>query len=293
MPSAGQRVGNSLRVRVLVGFIALFAAPDSALARRDNAETIAPISAAFCEDMRTHNVLAANSKVGCDRLRLVKFSYLGGDDKIHDDGEMIVMDAAAVHVLRILENLREMRFPIFKARPMNEFDGDDNASMRANNSSAFNDRSVAGGSMPSLHAYGLAIDVNPVQNPFLVLSNAVVKIEPPAGAEYLDRMNERPGNPLRRGMAEAIVRLFADEGFLIWGGYWNNPIDYQHFQVNRKLAERLADLPPSEAAREFDEVVDRFRACERKYPQHALPNPECLAQADPVADQLEKLQPSP
>ena len=293
MRSAGQGVGNSLCVRVLVGFIALFATPGSALAetRRDNAETIAPISAAFCEDMHTHNVLAAKSKVGCDRLRLVKFSYLGGDDKIHDDGEIVVMDAAAVHVLRIFENLREMRFPIFKARPMNEFDGDDNASMRANNSSAFNDRSVAGGSTPSLHAYGLAIDVNPVQNPFLVLSNAVVKIEPPAGAEYLDRMNERPGNPLRRGMAEAIVRLFADEGFLIWGGYWDNPIDYQHFQVNRKLAERLADLPPSEAAREFDQVVDRFRACERKYPHRALPNPECLAQADPVADQLEKLPP--
>ena len=276
-------------VRVLVGFIALSATPDSALAetRPDSAEAIAPISEAFCGDMRAHNVLAANSMVGCDRLRLVKFNYLGGDDKIHDDGEMVVMDAAAVHVLRIFDSLRQMGFPIFKARPINEFDGDDNASMRANNSSAFNDRNVAGGSTPSLHAYGLAIDVNPVQNPFLVLSNAVVKIEPPAGAEYLNRMNERPGNPLRRGMAEAVVRLFADEGFLIWGGYWDNPIDYQHFQVSRKLAERLADLPPSEAAREFDQVVDRFRACERKYSQHALPNLECVAQAGPVADQLD------
>ena len=110
MRSAGQGVGNSLRVRVLVGFIALFGTPGSAETGRDDAETIAPISAAFCEDMHTHNVLAANSKVGCDRLRLVKFSYLGGDDKIHDDGEMVVMDAAAVHVLRIFENLRAVSY---------------------------------------------------------------------------------------------------------------------------------------------------------------------------------------
>jgi hypothetical protein len=230
--------------------------------------------------MRTHHVLNTDVMVGCDRLRIVKFSYVGFDDKIHDDGEMIVMDAAAPHVLRILHNLRKIRFPIFTARPMNEFDGDDNASMRANNSSAFNNRGLTGGSAPSLHAFGLAIDVNPIQNPFLVLSDASVKIEPPAGADYLNRVNERPGKPPRRGMAEAVVRLFAEDGFLIWGGYWDNPIDYQHFQVSRKLAERLASLPPSQAARYFDRVVDRFRVCEQSYPRNALPNPKCVYEMD-------------
>src|SRR5262249_2812262 len=145
-----------------------------------SAGTISPIDAAFCEDMRTHHVLGADAKVGCDRLRLVKFSYLGFDDTIHDDGEMVVMDAAAPHVLRILDKLRKIRFHIFAARPMNKFDGDDNASMRANNSSAFNDRSLTGGEALSLHAFGLAIDLNPVQNPFMALSGATIKIEPPA-----------------------------------------------------------------------------------------------------------------
>ena len=287
MRYVGGGVGNTPCVRVLVGFVLLFATPKSALAesRQRSTWAIAPISVAFCEDMRTHQVLKTDVKVGCDRLRLVKFSYFGFDDRVHDDGEVVVMDAAATHVLRIFDNLRKMRFPIFKARPINQFDGDDNASMRANNSSAFNDRNLTGGATPSLHAYGLAIDVNPVQNPYLVISDTSVKIEPPAGTDYLNRMSERPGKPPRRGMAEAVVRIFAEDGFLIWGGYWDNPIDYQHFQVSRKLAERLASLPPPQAARHFDRVVVRFRACEQSYPRSALPNPKCIYQTDDPASE--------
>jgi D-alanyl-D-alanine carboxypeptidase len=241
--------------------------------------------------MRTHHVINADAKVGCDRLRLVRFSYFGFDGNIHDDGEIVVMDAAATHVLRIFENLRKMQFPIFKARPINEYDGDDDASMRANNTSAFNDRNLTGGSAISLHAYGLAIDINPVQNPFLALSDATVKIDPPAGADYLNRMSERPGKPKRRGLAEAVVRVFANEGFLIWGGYWDNPIDYQHFQVSRKLAERFAGLSPAQASRAFDQVVDRFQTCERKYPRRAPPNPECMRRADPAVEKLATIRP--
>jgi len=280
MRGAACGVENALFKRVFVGVILLCATLQSAFSEtsQDGTGTIAPISAAFCENMRTHHTLSANARVGCDRLRVVKFRFFGFDGKIHDDGEIVVMDAVAPHVLRIFDSLRTMQFPIFKVRPIDEFDGNDDASTRANNTSAFNDRNVSGGSARSLHAYGLAIDLNPVQNPFLVRSDATVRIDPPAGADYLNRMSERPG------MAEAVVRLFADEGFLIWGGHWHNPIDYQHFQVSRKLAERLADLPPSQAASEFDRVVERFRACERNYPPNALPNPDCLIQADPAVE---------
>jgi hypothetical protein len=286
MRCVGYGMGNVLFNRVFVGFMLLCATLQSAFseAAHDGTDTIAPISAAFCENMRTHHALSANARVGCDRLRVVKFSFFGFDGKIHDDGEIVVMDAVAPHVLRIFDSLRKMQFPIFKARPIDEFEGNDDASTRANNTSAFNDRNVSGGSARSLHAYGLAIDLNPVQNPFLVRSGAGVRIDPPAGADYLNRMSERPGRRQRRGMAETVVRLFADEGFLIWGGYWDNPIDYQHFQVSRKLAERLADLPPTQAASEFDRVVDRFHACEQNYPPNALPNPECLIQADPAVE---------
>jgi len=273
-------IGNSLVVRALVGLLFLSASSQSALPEpaQDALAAIAPISAAFCEDMRAHHVLHAGAKVGCDRLRLVKFRYFGFDDNIHDDGEIVVMDAAASHVLRIFDVLRTMRFPIFKARPMNEFEGDDDAATRNNNTSAFNDRNVSGGSARSLHAYGLAIDLNPMQNPFLVRTGGSVRIDPPAAADYLDRTSKRPG------MAEAVVRVFANEGFLIWGGHWHNPIDYQHFQISRKMAEQLAAVPPSQAASEFDRVVELFRKCEQKYPPNALPDRECVIQADPAAE---------
>lgn len=284
MRYVGHGVGCTLCFRVFILFVFSSVVTGLAIARpvQDEADGIAPVSAAFCASMRAHHVLHADPKVNCDRLRLVKFSYFGFDDKIHDDGEIVVMDAAATHVLRIFVKLRRMRFPIFKSRPMNDFDGDDDASTRANNTSAFNDRN--GGDSISLHAYGLAIDLNPVQNPYLTRSGATLRVDPPAGIDYINRMGERPWKRPRPGMAELAVRTFADEGFLIWGGYWDDPIDYQHFQVSRKLAERLADLSPSEAAKSFDRVVDRFLACQRKHPRQILPNPNCLTRADPTAD---------
>jgi hypothetical protein len=288
MPYCGYRLGFICRWAgsVCLGFLLVLDGATAAQPAQDsrNADAIVPISAAFCADMKAHHVLGPKAPVGCERLKLVKFSYLGFDGNKHDDGEIVVMDAVAAQVLRIFIGLRNMRFPIAKARPMNVFEGDDNASMRENNSSAFNDRNLTGGDSISLHAYGLAIDLNPVQNPYLAQSGGVIKIEPPAGAEYINRLNERPSKRFRPGMAEAVVRIFADNGFLIWGGYWDEPIDYQHFQVSRKLAERLARASPSEAAEVFSRVVDRFKMCQRKYALSANPNPACLMQADSTAN---------
>jgi hypothetical protein len=295
MPYIGCRLGYICRLAgsaILVSSLGLsgLAIAEPSQGGR-NADAIVPISAAFCEDMKAHHVLGPNAPVGCERLKLVKFSYIGFDDVRHDDGEMVVMDAVASHVLRIFVNLRNMRFPISKARPMNNFEGDDNASMRDNNSSAFNDRNLTNGDSISLHAYGLAIDLNPVQNPFLVPSGEVLKIAPPAGAAYINRLNERPWKRSRPGMAEAAVKTFADNGFLIWGGYWDEPIDYQHFQVSRKLAEQLAKLRSSEAAEVFNRVVERFRTCQRKHPANAMPRPSCIMEADPASNGTAK--PSP
>jgi hypothetical protein len=282
MPHVGRGVGCNFCVAVFV-FSSVLTEIVIAQPVQSETDTIAPISAAFCADMRARHVLGSDPKVGCERLRLVKFSYFGFDDKIHNDGGMVVMDAAAPHVLRIFERLRKMQFPISKACPMNDYNGDDDASTRDNNSSAFNDRKVSGGDSLSLHAYGLAIDLNPVQNPYLTRSGGALRIDPPAGADHINRMNDRPSQRLRSGMAEAVIRVFADDGFLIWGGHWHEPIDYQHFQTSRKLAERLAGLSSSDATQSFDRVVDRFQTCQRKYPREALPNPDCLIEADPGA----------
>jgi hypothetical protein len=225
--------------------------------------TIVPVSRTLCEDMKKHNVIRDGARVGCDRLNLIRFSYLGFDGSVHDDGEIMVMDAAAENVLRIFNKLRDIRFPIAKARLINHYDGSDDASIADDNTSAFNSRNVAGSSSLSLHAYGLAIDLNPLENPYVQHSGGILKFSPPAGAAFANRFKGQPEKQLRLGLAEAVIDVFADEGFAIWGGYWKSAIDYQHFQVSRGLAEQLARLAPAQAKAAFAQHVERYRNCRR------------------------------
>jgi hypothetical protein len=229
-------------------------------------DVVVPISQSLCDDMKKHNVLKPGAPVDCGRLSLIKFAYVGFDGRVDGDGEIVVMDAAGENVLRIFARLRGMRFPIAKARLVNRYGGNDDASMADNNTSAFNARKVTGGNSPSLHAYGLAIDINPIQNPYVKRSGARLTFNPPAGIEYANRFNDRPGKKPRPGLAESIIDVFADEGFFIWGGYWDDPIDYQHFQVGRDLAERLAGLAPAQAQAAFAQQVERYRSCRRNMP---------------------------
>lgn len=205
--------------------------------------------------MRATKVLNPGSPVGCDRLRLVRFSYLGFSGATHDDGELVVLDAVAEHVLAIFVGLRSRAFPIASARLMNHYRGDDDASMAVNNTSAFNVRRVAGSTAMSLHAYGVAIDLNPIQNPYVLRRSEGIEISPPAGGSYVKRQDRRPG------MAETVVELFAHHGFAQWGGYWPRGIDYQHFQVGRGFAGQLVTLPYPKARAAFEQHVERVRAC--------------------------------
>jgi hypothetical protein len=186
---------------------------------------------------------------------------LGFDGQVHGDGEIMVMDAAADSVARIFARLREIGFPVAKARLIDHYDGNDDASIADNNTSAFNFRTVAGTNSLSMHAYGLAIDINPVQNPYVQHSGAGLVFSPPASAAYADRLKGQPQKRLRLGMAEAAIDAFADEGFLVWGGTWNTSIDYQHFQVSRNLAQQLARLSPATATAVFRQHVERYRSC--------------------------------
>jgi hypothetical protein len=191
----------------------------------------------------------------------VNFAYVGFDHQLHEDGEIVVLDAVAEYTLKIFVELREKRFPIAKATLMNSYDGDDDASMVDNNTSAFNDRKITDGSAISLHALGLAIDLNPVQNPYLKRSGATVAISPEAGANYINRLNDRPGKMPRAGMAEAALDVFANNGFLNWGGYWDDPVDYQHFDVGRALANKLVQSSPGTAHDLFASHVRRYLEC--------------------------------
>jgi hypothetical protein len=229
---------------ILIGKVAtpfLGLALSLALSSFARADSISPISSALCRDMEQRHVMNPGAPVGCERLALVRFAYFGFDGHEHSDGELVVLDAVADQVLAIFAELRSRRFPLRQARLMNAFEGDDDASIEQNNTSAFNDRKVIGTNSVSMHAYGVAIDINPVQNPYLERSRGRLEVAPKSGSDFIAR------TPLRPGMAESAIGVFAAHGFSVWGGRWRSAIDYQHFQISRELTAKLIAMPPRQA----------------------------------------------
>jgi len=137
-------------------------------------------------------------------------------------GQLVVARAVAREVVFVFKRIFEARFPIAQMVPIHVFGGDDNASMDANNSSAFNFRTIAGTDELSQHAFGLAIDINPVQNPWVRKK----KVLPPAGREFLERDPAVPGVIVRPG---PVTDAFDEVGWQ-WGGDWPGVKDYHHFQ---------------------------------------------------------------
>ncbi|MCP4323243.1 MAG: M15 family metallopeptidase [Psychromonas sp.] len=220
-----------------------------------------------CSQMFASGVISETAPVQCERLREVHFDYIDFQGKHNKDGVMVVMDAVAPYVANIFEGLYKQQFPINKAHPISNYQGDDNRSMDANNSSSFNYRQVIGNSSLSLHAYGLAIDINPVQNPFIEFSDqGNATFSPVDGAKFANRKQYRYGKDNRKGFAEDVVDLFATNGFIYWGGFWNTPIDYQHFQVSRSMANLMVVMSASEAKQFFKQYVDWYQSCEVIYP---------------------------
>ena len=155
-------------------------------------------------------------------LRYLTLTHRSFDGADHN-GELVVAAAVAADVQDIFRDLYGAGYPIASLRLVDDFGGSDAESMAANNSSAFNCRPVTGGGGFSEHSYGTAIDLNPVQNPYL--SGSLVL--PEQGRAYTDR---RPA-PGVIEPGDAVVTAFADRGWT-WGGSWNNPVDYQHFSVS-------------------------------------------------------------
>ncbi len=138
-------------------------------------------------------------------------------------GELIVHAGYAEDVVAVFEQLFRAGFPIQRMDIVSVFDGDDNASMEANNTSAHNCRTIAGTSTWSEHAYGRAIDINPVQNPYV----SGTTVLPPDGAAYVDRTGDHPGM-IHDG--DVVVQAFTSIAWF-WGGYWSSIKDYQHFSA--------------------------------------------------------------
>jgi len=164
--------------------------------------------------------------MGCptaDQLRAVNVSHWGYDGAVHI-GRLIVDAGHAQRMVAVFRDIYAARFPIQRMVPIDQYGGDDQASMRDNNTSGFNCRYVSGTTKLSQHGLGRAVDVNPLVNPYVKGST----VDPPEGAPYADRSRNDPGM-IHAG--DAVVRAFAAQGWK-WGGYWSTGKDYQHFSAS-------------------------------------------------------------
>ena len=162
-----------------------------------------------------------------DELRYVHVLHKDIDGVTHE-GELVCNKAIAHDVVEILKELYEESYPIEKMVLVDEYDADDEASMKDNNSSAFNFRDISGTEDISMHGEGLAVDINPLYNPFVTYDYDREEwyVEPDTSWDYVDRDGDFP---YKIEADDLCVRLFKKHGFK-WGGDWEEEQDYQHFE---------------------------------------------------------------
>lgn len=174
----------------------------------------------------------ANDYVPLCSLRYLKMPHYNFDGQIQV-GEMIVNKDIEEDVKNIFKELFEAKYQIYSMYLIDHYwtgDGDssDSASIEVNNTSAFCYRTVTGGKKLSNHAYGKAIDLNPQQNPYVSYSTGSPRWYHENASDYIDRNTGRPHMITHDDLA---YQIFIKYGFQ-WGGDWNNPKDYQHFDKN-------------------------------------------------------------
>ncbi len=173
-----------------------------------------------------------NPDVALSDLRYIKVLHYNFDHEIQV-GELIVNRAIAGKTVRIFKELFKAEYEIYSMYLIDRFwTGDpvetDEASCRANNTSAFCYRAITGGRQLSRHAYGMAIDINTLTNPYVWYSRGVKKVSDENAKPYIDRTW---GDPHMIVKGDVCWKAFTKNGFE-WGGDWPNPIDYQHFEMN-------------------------------------------------------------
>ncbi len=187
----------------------------------------APAPAVGTVKLVTAAELGASWRPGCPvepgRLRRVYVEHVGFDGQTHL-GELIVHEDLVPEVIAIFEKLYQLGYPVEKIRTVDHYPAaDDELSMEDNNTSAFNCRGIPGTTRWSQHAYGRAIDLNPLLNPCIFASD---EFQPHNAAAYLDRSRTDPG---LLHATDPAVHVFTDRGWR-WAGFWRSPIDYQHFE---------------------------------------------------------------
>ena len=169
----------------------------------------------------------ADCTVPVDELRYLKVLHKDLNGAVHD-GEIICNVTIADALIDIFKKLFAANYPVEKIRLIDEYNADDEMSMRDNNSSCFNFRYVSHTTRISRHGYGLAVDINPLYNPYIKFVDGVKSIEPINAAAYEDRKKNFPYKIVEGDLCH---KLFAEHGFLWGGNCWDDALDYQHFFI--------------------------------------------------------------
>ena len=164
------------------------------------------------------------AKISYDQLRYLMLPYYDFDSLIQK-GELVCNQSIAHDLLCVFRDLFAEQYPICSIRLVDDFDADDEVSMEANNTSCFNYRYVPGTYVLSRHAFGQAIDVNPLQNPYI----KGTKVRPATATDYVDRTKDFPHKIDENDFCK---QTFASYGFT-WGGDWRYSKDYQHFEKRK------------------------------------------------------------
>ena len=159
-------------------------------------------------------------------LRYLRLSHYDSQGKEHV-GELVCNKKIASDLKEIFKELYQQKYPIERMRLIDDYDADDERSMQANNTSCFNFRTIAGSKKLSKHSLGMAIDINPLYNPYVKRSKDEKLLVQPANARKYSDRSKRWNYKLEKG--DLCYRLFIKHGFK-WGGSWTNSKDYQHFE---------------------------------------------------------------
>ena len=154
-------------------------------------------------------------------LRLINMTFWGFDKRPHQ-GRLVVNVKVAHDVAKVFKRLYAAHYPIRRMELVDKYKGSDFESIEAGNTSAFNCRAATGSSSWSQHAFGLAIDINTCENPYVTASGGVAHKH---CVKYRDRDRRDPG-VIHKG--DVVYRAFTSIGWG-WGGLWNGARDYQHF----------------------------------------------------------------
>lgn len=166
--------------------------------------------------------------IALEDLRYLKVPYVNYKGK-KEVGELIVHKTIAKQTMKTFKKLYSIKYPIYSMKLISDFDGKDFDSIEANNTSAYNCRNVANTDKWSNHAFGTAVDINPIENPYVSSSG---KISHEKSLKYRNRVRKNPFDVGQNAMLlenDKAVKIFKRNGWL-WGGDWKSIKDYQHFE---------------------------------------------------------------